>query len=48
MTACASWAEGGECDNNPGFMVGVQSNPGSCLLSCGRCDLMQFKSPKSA
>jgi hypothetical protein len=37
---CPGWAEGGECDHNPGYMVGDDDEPGSCLLSCGRCDLM--------
>lgn len=38
--ACQGWAEGGECSSNPGFMVGTPDQPGECLLSCGRCDLM--------
>ena len=38
--ACPGWAEGGECEDNPGFMVGDKYNPGACILSCGRCDLM--------
>ncbi|KAI7835426.1 hypothetical protein COHA_010673 [Chlorella ohadii] len=37
---CPGWAEGGECQNNPGYMVGSADRPGACLLSCGRCDLM--------
>jgi prolyl 4-hydroxylase len=37
---CAGWAEGGECESNPGFMIGTKEQPGACLLSCGRCDLM--------
>jgi len=28
---CAQWAAGGECDNNPGFMLT------NCRLSCGQC-----------
>ena len=36
--SCAGWASDGECDKNPGFMVG---NPGgaqgSCMLSCKKC-----------
>lgn len=28
---CASWARGGECENNPGFMLS------SCALSCRAC-----------
>lgn len=39
--ACPGWAEGGECQSNAAFMVGGAGNPGSCLLSCGRCDLMR-------
>ncbi|EFN51227.1 hypothetical protein CHLNCDRAFT_28161 [Chlorella variabilis] len=38
--ACVGWAEGGECESNPGFMVGTKEQPGACLLACGRCDLM--------
>ena len=30
-TSCASWAGGGECDANPGFMLS------SCPLSCNAC-----------
>lgn len=40
-SACQGWAEGGECESNPGFMVGTKDAPGACLLSCGRCDLMR-------
>lgn len=40
---CPGWAESGECDINPAFMVGNVGEPGSCLLSCGRCDLMAYK-----
>ncbi|KAF5828965.1 hypothetical protein DUNSADRAFT_16745 [Dunaliella salina] len=36
---CKAWAETGECTSNPGYMVGDASKPGSCLLSCNRCDL---------
>ncbi|KAL6782723.1 PFH16 [Auxenochlorella protothecoides x Auxenochlorella symbiontica] len=38
--ACSDWADGGECDNNPGFMVGQKGQAGACLYSCNRCDLM--------
>ncbi len=38
--ACRDWAAGGECEHNPGFMVGRAGDPGRCLASCGRCDLM--------
>lgn len=40
---CPGWAEGGECEGNPKFMVGTKEAPGDCLLSCGRCDLMKLK-----
>ena len=40
---CPGWAQTGECDRNPPFMVGSASQPGSCLLSCGSCDLMAYK-----
>lgn len=36
---CSGWADGGECENNAGFMVGTKENPGNCLYSCQRCDL---------
>ena len=39
---CGEWANSGECTANPGFMVGSQRQPGQCLLSCSRCDLMRF------
>lgn len=45
-TSCEGWAEAGECDSNPGFMVGIKGDPGKCLLSCGRCDLLlEVKAP---
>lgn len=34
------WAESGECEVNPGFMIGTKTRPGDCLASCGRCDLL--------
>jgi hypothetical protein len=37
---CHVWAEEGECVTNPGYMVGTQEQPGACLKSCQRCDLM--------
>lgn len=36
---CGQWALSGECESNQGYMVGRADNPGSCLLSCERCDL---------
>lgn len=41
--SCIGWAESGECESNRGFMIGTIGRPGHCLLSCGRCDLMQNK-----
>lgn len=40
---CQGWAQGGECDRNSAFMVGTIDRPGSCLVSCGRCDLVAHK-----
>lgn len=40
---CPGWAETGECETNPVFMVGTADQPGSCLLSCRRCDLMAHR-----
>jgi hypothetical protein len=37
---CPVWAESGECEVNPGFMVGNKREPGACLASCARCDLL--------
>ncbi|GLI65700.1 hypothetical protein VaNZ11_009211 [Volvox africanus] len=37
---CEHWAESGECESNPTYMVGVKGNPGACILACNRCDLM--------
>ncbi|KAK9834104.1 hypothetical protein WJX84_001823 [Apatococcus fuscideae] len=38
---CSHWASQGECEANPGWMVGGQStlsrNKGHCRLSCGTC-----------
>lgn len=35
-SACQGWAEGGECESNPGFMVGTKDAPGACLLRWAR------------
>jgi prolyl 4-hydroxylase len=43
--SCAGWASVGECDKNPGFMVGSKQSPGACLLSCAHCDFMPLHSP---
>ncbi|GIL58141.1 hypothetical protein Vafri_12998 [Volvox africanus] len=39
-TLCEHWAESGECESNPTYMVGVKGSPGACILACNRCDLM--------
>ena len=31
---CKGWANAGECDKNPGFMIGSGISPGSCIASC--------------
>lgn len=36
---CSHWAESGECEDNPTYMVGTKQKPGNCLKSCHRCDL---------
>lgn len=36
---CPVWAESGECQANPGYMIGTKERPGECLVSCSRCDL---------
>ncbi|KAL5198286.1 hypothetical protein ABZP36_001798 [Zizania latifolia] len=35
---CAKWAEAGECEKNPVYMVGAEGAPGNCRKSCGICD----------
>jgi prolyl 4-hydroxylase len=35
---CAKWAEAGECEKNPVYMVGAEGLPGNCRKSCGVCD----------
>lgn len=34
---CTSWAEEGECENNPGFMRGDSFSLGACRKSCEEC-----------
>ncbi len=34
---CETWASGGECDKNPGYMTGSQSGQGACRLACKAC-----------
>ena len=31
---CPGWAERGECDTNPNFMLGTTTAPGECIASC--------------
>ena len=38
---CEQWAEEGECQANPSFMVGNKLRPGACLMACKRCDLLE-------
>lgn len=38
---CDAWSVSGECDKNPGYMVGSVGQPGACLKACGRCDIMR-------
>lgn len=35
--SCERWAAVGECSNNPEYMVGTPSMPGSCRRSCKVC-----------
>lgn len=34
---CPGWAATGECQANPGYMVGVMAQPGNCMVSCKVC-----------
>jgi prolyl 4-hydroxylase len=45
---CDTWAATGECTKNAAFMVGDRTRPGSCLVSCRRCDLLQNTQPEAA
>jgi prolyl 4-hydroxylase len=38
---CDAWAVTGECDKNPGYMVGDVHRPGACLKACNRCDILK-------
>lgn len=38
---CYEWAQAGECERNPNFMVGTRARPGHCIKSCNRCDITQ-------
>jgi len=35
---CEEWATGGQCTENPAFMVGAEGFVGQCMMSCGKCD----------
>ncbi len=37
-TQCKTWAEAGECQKNPGYMLGGSSGQGMCRLACGECE----------
>lgn len=37
---CTEWATAGECERNPGYMIGSRARPGRCIQSCKRCDLV--------
>lgn len=45
---CAEWAEQGECQTNASFMVGDSLNPGECLYSCNRCDILRNAGGKTS
>ena len=34
---CQTWAKGGECTKNSGYMLGGPSGQGQCRLACGDC-----------
>eukprot|EP00898_Chlorokybus_atmophyticus_P004182 jgi/Chlat1/4765/Chrsp308S00367 len=34
---CHYWAKQGECEKNPGFMIGSPGSPGNCMRSCHAC-----------
>eukprot|EP01023_Acetabularia_acetabulum_P066496 TRINITY_DN8989_c0_g1_i7.p3 TRINITY_DN8989_c0_g1~~TRINITY_DN8989_c0_g1_i7.p3 ORF type:complete len:117 (-),score=12.14 TRINITY_DN8989_c0_g1_i7:87-437(-) len=36
---CDKWAGAGECDNNPGYMVGNNGSLGNCRRSCKICNV---------
>ena len=43
---CKMWGVTGECERNPGFMVGTPEHPGSCLWACKRCDIVGVSIPE--
>ncbi|EFJ42276.1 hypothetical protein VOLCADRAFT_67269 [Volvox carteri f. nagariensis] len=36
---CDTWARAGECQNNPGYMLGSNTGIGNCRLACKDCEL---------
>lgn len=46
--ATAAAVTAGECEANPGYMVGTKTNPGNCLASCSRCDLLSTPATAAA
>jgi hypothetical protein len=34
---CTKWASEGECEHNPGYMVGNLIDPGTCRKACNAC-----------
>ncbi|GFR49100.1 hypothetical protein Agub_g10896 [Astrephomene gubernaculifera] len=38
---CQHWSESGECESNPGYMIGHKGAPGACVLACNRCDILK-------
>jgi prolyl 4-hydroxylase len=38
---CDAWSVSGECEKNPGYMIGTVERPGACLKACGRCDILK-------
>lgn len=39
-TLCEHWAESGECETNPTYMIGNKGDLGQCVKACARCDLL--------
>lgn len=37
--SCQFWAESGECENNPGYMLGGGGAVGNCRLACKACEV---------
>jgi len=34
---CEEWANAGECEKNPAYMIGNKNEDGFCMRSCGKC-----------